>query len=141
MIKTLILLIIIPLIISQFIRRYDFSSKKIITITNFCFFILVFSMVGSTRMFLYQELGLIIGISIVVFLRIFGSGFLVKIVGEKIGIKKEKLMTIILFATIKNEGYAILLAVTLFGSIAAVPAIISLIFEMIWISLFESNIL
>jgi BASS family bile acid:Na+ symporter len=140
MIQTLLLLVILPLIISQVIRRFSFPVNKTTAITNFCFFILVFLMVGSNRLYLFQEIGLIIGISIVVFIRIFGSGFLVKIIGERIGIKKEKLITMILFATIKNEGYAILLAVALFGSIAAVPAIISIIFEMIWISLFEAKI-
>jgi BASS family bile acid:Na+ symporter len=140
MIQTLLLLVILPLIISQLIRRFSFPTNKTTAITNFCFFIIVFIMVGSNRLYLFQEIGLIIGISIVVFIRIFGSGFLVKIIGERMGIKKEKLITMILFATIKNEGYAILLAVALFGSIAAVPAIISIIFEMIWISLFEAKI-
>lgn len=140
LLRTLVLIIVLPLFLAQGVRRINIpSTAKTLTI-NFCFFILLFILVGENRAFLFQGAVLIFWLAVAMFLRTFGTGGLIKIITKRLGVPKEKQIPLILMAAIKNEGLALILAISLFTGMAAVPAIIALIFEMLWISCFEAKL-
>lgn len=140
LVQTIILLLFLPLILSQIIRRINFSSQKKTYIANICFFILIFVLVGKNRSFLFSQITIVFWIIIASFIRTFGTGMLIKTVSSKKGLSYDRQIPLILFGVFKNGGLAILLALSLFGGIAAVPAIIGLIFEMLWVGCFELKI-
>jgi len=61
-------------------------------------------------------------------------------VAEKIG-SAEKAINYALFSSFKNEGFVMIITFSLFGYSAAIPAIIALIFEMLWICCMEAKII
>ncbi|MEM2388239.1 MAG: hypothetical protein QXW78_03860, partial [Candidatus Thermoplasmatota archaeon] len=72
--------------------------------------------------------------------RTFGTGGIVKIFGKKFGIDNKKIVNYALFSSFKNEGLVMLLSSSLFGYTAAIPAVVALIFEMIWICCMEARV-
>lgn len=140
LVQTIILLLFLPLLISQYLRRFSIPTERKTYITNSCFFILIFVLVGQNRLYLSQEFILIFWIAIASLIRTFGTGVLIKIISSRLGISYKKQIPLIIFSVVKNEGFAIILALSLFGDIAVLPPIIGLIFEMLWIGCFESKL-
>lgn len=83
---------------------------------------------------------IIFWIALASFIRTFGTGGLIKYISSKVGIDSKQQIPLIIFSVMKNEGFAIILALSLFGDIAVVPPIIGLIFEMLWIGCYESKL-
>lgn len=137
LIQDLILLIIIPLIVSRGVRRLDLSSETLSIASNIVFFLLVFGIMGNNRGFIFSNLSLIPILALGLFLRTFGSGGIVLWLTQKRGVSKAKSLTYSLFAANKNEGLAIILALSLFCCEATLPAIIAIIFEILWVSYLE----
>jgi hypothetical protein len=74
-------------------------------------------------------------------IRTFGSGFFIRTIAEKIGVDKGKAVNYALFASLKNEGLVMIIAASLFSYETALPAVIALIFEMLWICCMETKII
>ncbi len=140
LIKNILLLIALPLLLSRLIKgRIDGWSIKMMT--NICFFFIVFSIVGKNRGFLFEDATTILLISAMMMVRTIGTGGIIKKISEWKGVRKENSINYALFASFKNEGLVMILASSLFGYEAAIPAMIALIFELIFIFLMESKIL
>lgn len=140
MIQTIVLLLLFPLFLSQYLRRFPLSTENKTYITNISFFIVIFVLVGKNRFYLFQETLIIFWIALASFIRTFGTGGLIKYISSKLGIDSKQQIPLIIFSVMKNEGFAIILALSLFGDIAVVPPIIGLIFEMLWIGCYESKL-
>jgi len=140
LIKNVILLILLPLIISRiFYRRINPQKAKVIT--NLCFFTLVFSVIGKNRQFIFEEYSLLAILSILMAIRTFGAGLFIREVARKAGINEKRAINYALFASFKNEGLVMLIAASLFSYETALPAVIALIFEMLWICCMETKII
>ena len=132
LLKNILLLILIPIILSRFVKM---EKEKAAIVTNIFFFFIIFAIIGENRSFLLTDLKTLTILSILMAVRTFGSGGAIKFLTEKYG-KKESI-SYSLFASFKNEGLAMILALQLFGSIAAIPAIIATIFELMWAGFLE----
>jgi len=136
LLQTTFLLILFPLFLSRFIKiKFDVSM-----VSNFCFFIVVFAMIGSNREFLFKDWEVLLFLSAALFIRTFGSGSIVRLIGKKLKLKENKIIPYSLFASFKNDGLAMILASSLFSSRAAFPALLAIVFEMLWMCCLEARI-
>lgn len=139
-VQTVLVLILLPLLLSRGARKLPLSTRQVTMLTNVCFFLLMFGIAGARRAFLFQKWSLVAVIAAAVALRTFGSGMLIKLVGERAGVKRATLRPLMLFGSFKNEGLAILIALPLFSEAAGVPLVIAILFEMLWVGCLEANL-
>ena len=140
LVKNILLLIALPLFLSRLIKG-KIDAEKTKMVSNICFFFIVFAIVGENRQFLLEDISTILIISIMMAARTIGTGGIFKKMGEIRGLKREKSINYALFASFKNEGLVMILAASLFGYGEAIPAMIALIFELIFIFLLESRLI
>jgi len=127
---TMIELIILPLVLSR-ILIYIKVAPRITAVkgplTNWSFFVVVYTVVGLNRdIFLQQPRSLIPVIAITVTVT-FVLGYLIERAGQRLRIDPKKLTSIVLLGTFKNTGFAAGLALALFDNHAAVPSTIKTI--------------
>ncbi len=139
-IRTVLLLILLPLLLSRGARRLPLSQRQTTMLTNVCFFLLMFGIVGARRSFLFHEWSIVAGIAAAVALRTFGSGMLIKLVGQRAGVPRRRLLPLTLFGSFKNEGLAILIALPLFDETAGIPLVVAVLFEMLWVGCLEARL-
>lgn len=140
LIKNVVLLILLPIVVSRILYgKVDEEKGRVVT--NICFFFLVFSVIGKNRQFIFEDYSILILLSILMAIRTFGSGFFIRTIAEKIGVDKGKAVNYALFASLKNEGLVMIIAASLFSYETALPAVIALIFEMLWICCMETKII
>jgi BASS family bile acid:Na+ symporter len=140
-VRTVMLLIMLPLLLSRGARRLPLTRRQTTMLSNICFFVLMFGIVGARRSFLFHERTLMLAIAGAVALRTFGSGILVKTVGKRAGVPRETLLPLSLFGSFKNEGLAILIALPLFGETASIPLVVAILFEMLWVGCLEARLI
>jgi len=134
LIKSVLLLIILPMILSRFIK-----VKNANEIINVLFFFVIFPIVGADRNIFFDHLNVIALLSVLMAIRTIATGWIIKFIGErKYG--REDAITYSLFAAFKNEGLVMILAASLFNEVAAIPALIATIFELIWVAFIELNL-
>ena len=138
MLEIVIEFIILPLILSRFIRRLRFSSTQDTIIVNVCFFLVMFGIVGLNRMALVQDSLLLGLLTVCIMIRTIGTALMVFIIGDKKKTDRKILVPLALFASFKNDGLGLLIASTILPPIASVPFIIAIIFEMIIAGTLES---
>ncbi len=137
LLQNVFLLIIIPLLVSRFIK---IEEEKARLLTNIFFFIAMFAVIGETREYIFTLPSILLTLSIIMAIRTFVTGWGVKkIATKKYGDKVAKSFS--LLASFKNEGLVMIFAISMFPSIAALPAIIATIFELIWIFFLEMDLL
>ncbi|MEM4397556.1 MAG: hypothetical protein QW757_02945 [Candidatus Woesearchaeota archaeon] len=135
LLRTIFLLVFIPLILSRILEHIDkkyfkyffISNDKIII--NFLFFIMVYSFIGLN----IKNISAFENIKEIVFLLFFKTLFLGLILffifNKFKKISEEEKISYILFANFKNIGYAIVLALTLFNKETALPSVLALFFD------------
>ena len=133
-------LIMIPLLISRFLRWMRFSEKIEPykgMVTNWGFFLVNYTMVGLNRSaFLNHPLDLA-PVALIGMASTFLIGYGIQEIGLLFRIEPKKLISIILLGSQKNTGLAAGLAITLFNEQTALPATVStifMIFYFIWLS-------
>lgn len=127
-----LLLIGLPILLSRPLRLWKGIHEARPTAVSLAFFVLVFSIAGSTRDPLLGRTDLILSLSAFAFLRTMGLGFLVFGVTRILAIPRNDRIAAMTFAGFKNLGLTVVLAFTVFGPIASLPAIVSLVFEILW---------
>jgi len=140
LLQNIFLLIVLPLLISRLIMKINISEKRIHFITNVCFFILVFSIMGKNQSFLLYKSYILVFLFIAMFVRTFAIGSLVLYLGRKCGISKGDTISFSLFASFKNEGLALLITFSLFNAPSSIPPAIALILELLWVCCLEWKI-
>ncbi|HUW43293.1 MAG TPA: hypothetical protein VMW02_03555 [Thermoplasmata archaeon] len=131
LLKVLLLLIIVPLALSRLVRRMRFSERARGAATNLTFFFFSLIVVGANRSVFFRDAPVVLALAIASFVTVFGVGLLVDR-GLK-GRDDPERRTLTMFATIKNTGLAIAVALSIGMPEMAVPPTMLLIFEMIWI--------
>lgn len=128
-----LLQIALPLIISRPLSKSGAIGRHRRLIVNVSFLVLVFAITGSNRSVFYQEPGLIAALAGGAFVRTWVAGLAVFVISGRMGSSREQRVSDTLFASLKNLALAALLALALFGPLAALPAIVSLFLEIAWL--------
>lgn len=129
-----LLLIGLPLIVSRALRRSPRVHEARPTAVSVSFFVLVLAIVGSARDALLSRTDVLGGLSTLVALRTFGLGLAVFAGARVLGLPRQTRVAANIFAGFKNLGLTVVLASTLFGPLATLPAVVSLVFEVAWMA-------
>lgn len=134
-------LILLPLLLSRIMRRTSLADRLQPAkgvITNWCFFLIIYTIVGLNRdLFLNRPLSLL-PVAGVAFCSTFVLGACIQWMARWRGLKESTASSLVLLGTLKNSALAGGLALTLFGEHTALPAAVSTVFMivyMIWLSL------
>lgn len=128
-----VLLLGVPLAASRLLRRWRRIEDVRPTAVGVSFFILVFAIAGSTRAPLLQHPELVISLSGLSFARTFLIGVVVLAAARLFRLPTEDRVAMVTFATFKNLGLTVVLAFAMFGAVSTLPAIFSLVFEILWL--------
>jgi BASS family bile acid:Na+ symporter len=133
---SMIKLVLIPMIISRFLLWEPIKptiEKVRGKIVDWGFALLIFTAVGLNRQVFFSNFEVLFLVALVLFLSIFGLGFVYEKIAPKLGISKEVAMTQNLLLTIKSSGFAVVTALTLFGKEAAIPSAVMAIFVLLYL--------
>ena len=130
-----LLLIGVPTVLSRPLRLWkgvDDARPVAVCVT---FFFLVVAIAGSTRGILLEDSSLAAGLSVLAFARTAGLGLILLALARALKARRETQIAAVTFGGFKNLGLTVVLAFTVFGPLASLPAILALIFEAAWMSL------
>lgn len=130
-----LLLIGVPMALSRPLTLWKPVHAVRPTAVCVAFFFLVLAIAGSTRPTLLEQPGLAGGQAILAVARTVGLGLVVVAVTRALRLSRETRIAAVTFAGFKNLGLTVVLAFTVFGALASLPAITTLIFETAWMSL------
>ena len=129
-----VLLIGVPLVVSRPLRKWNRIHDVRPTAVGISFFFIVSAIVGSTRGVLLSRLDLVAGLSLFSLLRTFGLGLLILGLARIPRLSRDHCIEAVTFCSFKNLGLTVVLASTFFSPLAGLPAIVSLVFELLWMS-------
>ena len=127
--------IALPLLASRVLVRLPGIERVRPVGVNLSFFVLVTMVAGANRS-AFADLGLVVSLSGAALLRTFGIGLAVAGLATLSGRSAADKVSWILFSSFKNLGLTALLAFSLFDRRAAIPAIVCLLFEILWLASF-----
>jgi len=130
-----LVLIGLPIVASRPLRTWKPVHEARPVAVCVSFFVLVLAIAGSTRATLLTEPGLAAELSVLAFARTIGLGLALLAVTRLLRTSRETQIAAVTFAGFKNLGLTVVLAFTVFGALASLPAITALIFETAWMSL------
>jgi BASS family bile acid:Na+ symporter len=136
LIEIMILLIILPLILSRVLIYFRLQSRIAPVrgmLTDWGFFIVLYTIIGVNRNLIFGSPLLIAPAVLVVLATTFLLGFLIEKIGRLLKIGKNKIISIVLLGTLKNQGIAGGLAIALFAEEAALPSAVYSIFMILYI--------
>lgn len=140
LLNSILLLVLIPFAFSRVLVRLNMDERlgeKKKAITGILFFFLVLNIVGARRDAFFLEPSVIGLIGIICVLRSSVAGTIIYFVSRKLCVDEGEARTYVLFGAFKNGAFAVALSVTLFNPAAAVPAAVSIVFDMASISYYE----
>jgi bile acid:Na+ symporter, BASS family len=132
-------LIVLPLTFSRLLIRKGWKEQIEPyrgTVVNWCFFSVLYTMVGLNRDVLLGRTGSLLPVIFISLLSMFLLGFLINWVCNLFHIRKETRMSLVLLGTLKNQGLSSGLALTLFSQEAAIPSTVStmiMIAYIVWL--------
>jgi len=129
-----VLLIGLPLGLSRPLRSWNRIHDFRPTGVSVAFFFSVLIIAGSTRGALLSHLDLIPTLSILAFLRTYGLGLAVFGATMVLAVPRNSRIALMTFAGFKNTALAVVLAIAFFGPLSSLPATVSLVFEVLWMS-------
>lgn len=127
-----LLLIGVPVVLSRPLRRWRPVEDARPVAVCVSFFFLVLAIAGSTRATLLSQPGLAAGLAALAFVRTVVLGLLLLALVRLLRVARETQVAALTFAGFKNLGLTVVLAFTVFGPLASLPAIASLVFETAW---------
>ena len=130
-----LLLIGVPIVVSRPLRVWKPVHDVRPVAVCVSFFFLVLAIAGSTRSTLLNQPDLAASLSLLAFARTLGLGLLILGVTRLLRTPRDTRIAAVTFAGFKNLGLTVVLAFTVFGPLASLPAITSLVFETAWMSL------
>ena len=129
-----VLLIGVPLVASRLLRRFprvvNFRGSGV----SISFFFLVVATAGSTRGPLLAHPELIASLALFSFGRTFLLGGVAFLLARALRLPWAKRVAVTTFSSFKNLGLTVVLAFAVFGSVATLPSIVSLVFEILWLA-------
>ncbi|MGI0149994.1 MAG: bile acid:sodium symporter family protein [Thermoplasmata archaeon] len=128
-----ILLIGLPMVASRPLRHWRKIGGVRTSAVSIAFFFLVIAVAGSTRDPLLARSELLLPLAILSVARTFGIGTVVFALGRRLRLGRADQVALTTFASFKNLGLTVVLAFAVFGPIATLPSIVSLVFEILWL--------
>jgi len=135
--KLSVLLIIAPLVISILLRRLPdsfFSPTR--PILNLCFALNTYTFIGLNQRVLLTDFMTLLPVTITLFLKTFAISILVFAVSMRFGAPRERAITYAFFSSYKNESMAATFALVLVSAAASLPAVIQVIYEILFVIFF-----
>ena len=129
-----VLLIGVPLVASRFLRRWPRVVDLRGSAVSISFFFLVVAISGSTRAPLLAHPELIATLAVLSFGRTFLLGGLVFVLTRAVHVPWAERVAVTAFSSFKNLGLTVVLAFAVFGPVATLPSIVSLVFEILWLA-------
>jgi BASS family bile acid:Na+ symporter len=145
LISVLVQMILIPFIVSRVLLKWKvFHQIKENTniLVNLAFFLIIYVVIGMNRFTFLSHFDILILVSSIAFLRTFVSGHLVDLFLRLAGTGRERRMSYVLFGSFKNLGLAAAITIVLFNERAAIPAAVTIPFEIlffIWFNYFQKK--
>jgi BASS family bile acid:Na+ symporter len=136
LIRIMLLLIVLPLVLSRIILYFNWQDRIAPVrglLTDWGFFIVLYSMIGVNRNLIFSQPLLIVPIAMVVLAATFILGFVIEKVGVLAKVDKKNMISLVLLGTLKNQGIAGGLAIALFEKEAALPSAVYSIFMILYI--------
>lgn len=136
LVRIMFLLIVLPLILSRIILRYRWQDKIAPVrgfLTDWGFFIVLYSMVGVNSELIFSRPLIILPVAAIVFTTTFVLGWMIQKTCTICRVDKKNIVSFVLQGTLKNQGIAGGLAITLFEKEAALPSAIYSIFMILYI--------
>ena len=118
------------------------DQREMNIFVNLAFFLIIYVVIGMNRSTFLSHFDVLILVSFIAFLRTFVSGHLVDLFSRLVGIDRERRMSYVLFGSFKNLGLAAAIAIVLFNDRAAIPAAVTIPFELIffvWFNYFQKR--
>jgi len=129
-----ILLIGVPMLASRPLRRWGKIADVRTNGVSISFFFLVIAIAGSTRGPLLQRPELLVSLGLFSLARTFGIGALAFLLARSLRIPRDDQVALTAFASFKNLGLTVVLAFAVFGPVATLPSIVSLVCEILWLA-------
>ncbi len=129
-----LLLIGVPIVVSRPLRRWSRIHDVRTSAVSVTFFFLVLAIAGSARGELLGRPDLVAGLAGLAMLRTFGLGLVIFGLTRALRLSRKARIATVAFAGFKNLGLTVVLAASFFTPTASLPAIVSLIFEILWLS-------
>ena len=139
LVRIMLLLIILPLVLSRMIIHFNWQDRIAPVrglLTDWGFFIVLYSIIGVNRGLIFSRPLSIIPIAVVVFATTFVLGWAIQKTCVFFKVDKKNIISLVLQGTLKNQGIAGGLALALFEKEAALPAAIysiSMILYIMWL--------
>lgn len=127
-----VLLLGLPIVLSRALRHWPRSTEVRPATVSVSFLFLVTAISGSTRATLFGSPDLVV-LGALSLARTFGLGLALLVVARFLGGSREAQIAATTFASFKNLGLTIVLASTVVEPAAALPSIVSLVFEILWL--------
>jgi BASS family bile acid:Na+ symporter len=131
----MILLIAFPVVASRIIIQSGIHNRIAPyqgLLTNWGFFIVLYTLVGLSRETISREPLMLIPVAAIMFVSTFLLGFLIELIGRIFKINQKNLISLVLLGTMKNQGIAGGLAISLFTRASALPAAVSSVFLILF---------
>jgi BASS family bile acid:Na+ symporter len=129
-------LIVLPLCVSRILIREGWRERIAPyrgTVTNWSFFVVLYTLVGLNRNVILGQPSTLLPIAAISIFTMFILGFLIDWIGSRFHLPRETRMSLVLLGTLKNQGMAGGIALTMFGQEAALPAAVSTIVMIVYI--------
>ncbi|MFZ4437346.1 MAG: bile acid:sodium symporter family protein [Syntrophales bacterium] len=121
-------LIVLPLCVSRILIREGWRERiapyrgKVI---DWSFFVVLYTLIGLNRNTILGQPLTLLPIAAVSIITMFILGFLIDWIGSRFHLQRETRMSLVLLGTLKNQGLAGGIALTMFSQEAALPAAVS----------------
>jgi len=131
---TLVQLIVVPLFVSRILLFKGLApstAKWRDTAVNWCFFIVVYIVIGINRQVFFEQLDVLFIVVIIITTATFGLGHVINFIARRQHINQPTSISWMVMGTKKNAGLASAVAIAFLGSRAAFPAAILTIFDIL----------
>ncbi len=139
LVNTMMLLILVPLILSQVINIIKISSyidKWRGDIINWGFFVVIFTVVGLNQGVFLRQYDILVPVALVAIMSSLVPYFSVELLGRKYNIAESERNSYILLSTIKTSAFAAAVGLNLYGEAASIPgAVVSAWYALYFIFL------
>jgi len=136
LLQIMLLLIVLPLILSRLILYFNWQEKLSSVrgfMTDWGFFIVLYSMIGVNRDLILSNPFTVFSVAVISFCTTFVLGSVIQRICAFCKIDRKNMVSLVLLGTLKNQGIAGGLAISLFEKEAAIPSAIYSIFMIIYI--------
>jgi BASS family bile acid:Na+ symporter len=129
-------LIVLPLCVSRILIREGWRERIAPyrgTVTNWSFFVVLYTLVGLNRNIILGQPSTLLPVAAISIFTMFILGFLIDWIGSRFHLPRETRTSLVLLGTLKNQGMAGGIALTMFNQEAALPAAVSTMVMIVYI--------